>query len=750
MHCFIRRIVFPTLLIAAASFNAGPSAAQETNKAGTQQKPQSADQVPTVRVGAEEVLLDVVVRDKRGRPVTDLKAEEIEVFEDGVKQKVTSFRHVSADLPAVAGGANSNPTGATGAPGGQPKSAQLDPVRQINLVTMVFERLNNEGRLQARDAAQEFLKTELKQNVMIAVFALDQRLAVLQQFTNDRDRLKAAIDRATGAASSQFAAQSEAIARELETMAKAQGSLESAAGNAQSTGAAGIGQAAVQAKLAEVTTNILRQTDDAQREQQGAASVYSLLGLIRGQQRLAGRKTVLYFSEGLKLTPNLVDAFRNAISAANRANVSFYAVDARGLQTARDTTEARESLSAAARANEQQMRSRGGQAVTPEQVKAFDNAESSILKNAQQNLAALAESTGGFLVANTNDLRSPMRRVSSELSSYYEIYYVPTVREYDGRFHETKVKTSRADVALQTRSGYFALPPAESGGPGLRSFELPLLAALNAATLPRDFEFRATALRFESNSGGTHQTLVLEVPMGNLAFRADEERKVYRAHFALLALVKNVEGAIVQKFSKDQPLEGALATLEGIKQRSYLFENNFSLPPGRYTLEAVAQDRAANKLAARRAVIIVPPPKAGVAMSSVVVIKRTSPPDANAKESPGEFGSPLLFSAGRIIPNLGDVILPTPGAQVSFYFVVYPAASGMSLGQPKLTLEFLLDGEVIARAAPPLSAPDAQGRIPYIAAVPMTTFKGGRYELRAVVQQGAQAVEEHAFFTINQ
>src|SRR5690242_4658953 len=193
MHCFIRRIVLPALLIAVATFHSGLSAAQETNKAGTQQNPQSADGAPTVRVGAEEVLLDVVVRDKRGRPVTDLKAEEIEVFEDGVKQKVTSFRHVSADLPAVAGGADSNPTGA---PGGQPKSAQLDPVRQINLVTMVFERLNNEGRLQARDAAQEFLKTELKQNVMIAVFALDQRLAVLQQFTNDRDRLKAAIDRA--------------------------------------------------------------------------------------------------------------------------------------------------------------------------------------------------------------------------------------------------------------------------------------------------------------------------------------------------------------------------------------------------------------------------------------------------------------------------------------------------------------------------------------------------------------------------
>src|SRR5205814_6566689 len=108
-----------------------------------------------------------------------------------------------------------------------------------------------------------------------------------------------------------------------------------------------------------------------------------------------------------------------------------------------------------------------------EQAKAFDNAESAILKNAQVNLATLAESTGGFLIANTNDLRSPMKRVASELSSYYEIYYVPAVREYDGRFHETKVKTSRADAVLQTRNGYFALPPVESAGSGPRGFELP-------------------------------------------------------------------------------------------------------------------------------------------------------------------------------------------------------------------------------------------------------------------------------------
>lgn len=723
------------------------SAQEQTKTAGQEQKPRTSDQGATVRISSEEVLLDIIARDKKGRPINDLKAEEIEVYEDGVKQQINSFRKVEKSGPAMSEKAGAEKSGATpSAPANAPNNA-VDPLRQINLVTMVFERLNNEERLLARDAAREFLKSELRQNVMVAVFALDQRLSVLQQFTNDGAKLNAAVDRATGAASSQFAAQSEAIQRELENMLRAQTNLESASGNAQNTGGAGIGQAAVEAKLAEVTTNTLRMVDDAQREQQGASSVFSLLLLIRGQQRLAGRKTVLYFSEGLQLTPNLVHVFRNAISAANRANVSFYAIDARGLQTARQTDAARESLTAAVKANEQQLRTRGGEAVTREQVRAFDNAESSILKNAQENLAALAESTGGFLVANTNDLRTPMRRVAAELSSYYEISYIPQAREYDGKFRGIAVKTTREDVALQTRNGYFALPPNEGAGPNVLGFEMPMLAALSSTKLPRDFDYRAAAMRFASNTSGasgTQHALIIEAPLANLTLIADQEKKIYRTHFALMALLKNSEGQVVQKFSQDYPLEGPIDRLEALKRGNVVFVRNFWLAPGRYTLETVAHDRETNKISARRAIVIVAPAKQGVAMSSVSVIKRIDPVDPNVKDP----DNPLRFEQGKIIPNLGEAIQPKPGSQVSFFFVVYPAAGASE--KPRLTLEFLLDGEVIARATPELSEPDAQGRISYIASAPMETFKTGRYELRAVVTQGQQAVEEHAFFVVEQ
>src|SRR5215813_6946736 len=116
--------------------------AQEPAKpSGQTQKPRNSDQGATVRIGSEEVLLDIVARDKKGRPITDLKADEIEVYEDGVKQQINSFRKVEkTDLTEGAGASNlsgpsgAQPNNAAGATPGNAPGNTVDPLRQINLV----------------------------------------------------------------------------------------------------------------------------------------------------------------------------------------------------------------------------------------------------------------------------------------------------------------------------------------------------------------------------------------------------------------------------------------------------------------------------------------------------------------------------------------------------------------------------------------------------------------------------------------
>src|SRR5262245_53194698 len=691
----------------------------------------------TIRIASEEVLLDIVVRDKKGRPITDLKEGEIEIFEDGVKQRITSFRHFDrAESTPI----KSSET-TTGPKDPALKSATPDPTRQVNLVTMIFERLNNESRILARQAAMEFLKNELAPNVYITIYALDQRLRVIQHFSNDRERIKAAIEVATGNAASQFVERSEGIRRELETAINTGEKLASMTGNVGAGGPPqGIGQSAVDQKIAEMTLNTLRAEDIAEQQVQGTSAVYSLISLVSGQQQLAGRKTILYFSEGMQIPPNLLDPFRSAISAANRANMTFYTIDARGLGSGTQMDAQRDTLLTAARSSQTQQMSRGGQAITFDQAGIFDTAESSMRKNRQATLGELAESTGGFLFANTNDMRKPMQRIGTELISYYVVSYMPTTREFDGKFRSISVKSLRPDIVVQMRNGYFALPLIE--GSPLMPFELPLLSVLSTKPLPRDIEYRTQIMHFAARLSGMQHLLVVEAPLANLSFKTDAEQKTYSLHVSLMALIKNSEGKVVQKLSQDFPLEGPTARLEALKKGNLVFTRTFSLPPGRYTMETVAQDREANKFSARRSVLVVAPIKPAVSMSSITVIKRIDPVDPNAKDS----DNPMRFAEGKIVPNLGEAIRPTPGAQLSFYFVVYPAAG--SIEKPGLMLEFLLDGEVIARATPELTSPNAQGRIPYIATAPMEKFKAGRYEIRAVVSQGQKADEEHAFFTI--
>jgi hypothetical protein len=99
---------------------------------------------------------------------------------------------------------------------GEGKHVQLDPLRQIRLVTLIYQGLDLTARKMARDASLDLLKSDLPQNVYMAVMVIDHQLEAIQQFTNDRELLKKAVLRATGGDNQNFVGDTDRVEAELQ------------------------------------------------------------------------------------------------------------------------------------------------------------------------------------------------------------------------------------------------------------------------------------------------------------------------------------------------------------------------------------------------------------------------------------------------------------------------------------------------------------------------------------------------------
>jgi len=677
---------------------------------------QSPAGVPTVKANVEEVVLDLVVRDKKGKPITDLKTDELVVSDNGAKQTLTSFR-------LVRGSEAISQTGA---------STKLDPLRQLRLVTLAFESLGDAAqRKSAREAAIDLIKGDQGTNVFYSVVALNTRLLVLQPFTTDKALLTSAIDKVTsGGGAPKLISESEAIQSDLRRLINSNGAvgadqggnLIAAANDLANTapGRTGDNTAAI---LARVMLDMLRM-DAAAASQGTRLSLEALRSLIQGLIPMPGRKSVLYFTAGMMVPPELDVMFNNLVSAANRSNVTFYSVDTRGVMTASQNSEATNELNGAARASANTINRKDGGASKSE-ILALDSAENSGRSNTQLRIRDLAESTGGFLIGETNDLKGPLRKVNEEISSYYEVTYNPGIQNYDGSFRKLAVNSTRKDLVIHARLGYFALPP-EAVATGLQSFELPLLKALSDGKPSGDVEFSADGVILQPKADTTDVSLVIELPLHALQPKVDPTALNPGIHCSLAILVKDAKGEVVDKMTRDRSYN---VTPDQFKGGNLVEKSTISLPPGNYTLDSVVMDRESGKIGMHHGQLTVPAKKPGVALSTLTGIRSYTP---NAKGlDPNE---PFQFQGGLITPTLNTSVKRVEGAALRLFFTVYPDSA--LTAKPTVDVEFLLGGKSLTKVPMPLPAADAQGRIPYVMTIPAAAIPPGVYEILATARQG--------------
>jgi len=696
---------------------------------------QRATGVVSERVTA--VLVDVVVRDRRGQPIKDLTPADFQLTEDGVPQTIGSFTPVFdgaiAPAPDAAPGAPAAPADTPVAVGAAP------PVATTPTVTaLVFDRLTPDARRRAVQAAEAYFGAKEQAPGYVGIFGIDLGLAPYAPFTRDTRVLRQALAKLETRASASFNSPEQRLEKanaDQRAAAASQTAAQATAAGGPGTGAA-IGGSAGEAQLAQMQSNMIRDFDVMERDQQGYSTTNGLFAIIGTLGRLPGRKSLVLFSEGIAIPPAVQRLFVGVIDAANRANVSIYTMDAAGLRAESEQAKIRDEVNRAAGAGGGILSTNSGGALS----KDFEKNEDVLRQDPHTGLGELAQDTGGQLFENTNNLRQGFDRIESDLRNYYLLGYTPSNEAFDGKFRTIDVKVKRPGVVVAARKGYFALR--NTSGVPVNEWEAPALAAFEQKPLPNAFPMRAGALLFPERDRPGLVAVVADMKTAPFTFQPSSDGKTYASDFAVLTRFLDDRNDMVRKVSQHYEVNGPVGDIDRAKQGEVIFYREPELAPGVYTMETIAYDTLSGKSSVRLSTVEVPKvdPNA-LRMSSVVLVKRSE----RVPEKDRRRDNPLLVNDLVLYPNLGEPVSKA-AKEVGFYFVVYPAA-GKPV--PECVLE-LLDGNgaAVGRLPLPLGRPDASGRIQQAGRLPLDALAPGTYDLRVAVTQGSEQVSRSTVLRI--
>jgi len=683
--------------------------AQTAPQAPTQPEAQRAP--GTFRASATAVVLDVVVRDGRNRPVVDLGFRDFEIYEDGVRQALGSFSAPAATIDQPP------PVEAAGAPAAAlPANTAVDAgqaghtSREPSVMAFLFDRLTLEGRKPAVDAVRRYVGEGAQTSHIIGVLDVDSGLAMLQPFTRDAEAVRESLKKIRATRPGRSDAMGVTDLR---------GPMEQGLAGGPTGGRPAD-------DLTIAVEGLLESTVELEAGATGRQSLDALAAVIAGLGRAPGRKSLVIFSEGIGPTAAILDGL---IDQANRANVAMYTVDVAGLRTVSHTFLAGRYSAAYTGDGKEDA---AGTVRAPDAVAAFAKGGSDV------PLRMLARETGGQFIGDTNDLSRAFVRLEEDLRSYYTLTYASPRVDADWKFHRIEVKVKRPGLTARSRSGYMSVPSTTGTLPVL-AYEAPALARLDARPVPNELPAMARAFVFPVSSHTARVPVMVSLTSGALDYARDEAAGTFTAEAIVLIRLRDAHGFVVHKASEKYTMTGPLANLEESRRRELLFYRQPRLTPGVYTLEAIAQDARTGKSGVRISTLEVPAATPGsLRIGTPFLVQRAEPAPLDR-----DVNNPLYFGNVLLYPNLGQP-LASGARELTFGFSVY-AGPGASADA---SVEVLRSGQPLASAPISLGAADAQGRINQLSTLALDPLAPGAYELRVTVKAGGQQVTRGVRFAV--
>lgn len=664
-----------------------------------------------IQVSVDEVSLNLVVRDRKDKPVSDLKPEDLAVTDGGARVNFSNFHFVSGQTEGD------------------------------HLLAFVFDRMDSAAARSAREIAGKIIKGIPQGGFSFCVLRPEGRLRLYQDFTQDRSATIQAIGFATEPVKP-GSSTSNADAPEKRLIAVVRSGADES----------GVRISAVLREKSQVLLASLQESQRVLQEQHAQPALAGLLALVRAEIRLPGRKTVVFVAQGLQTDSGTGEMLRSIIGAANRAGVSIYAVDANALNdqvtanlmatTAMGNAMANRAISPAPALSGPvapgQFTDPSPAGMLRSEGEQFSRFESGTLASGKGPMADLAEATGGAYINAGDGLSKPLRRMVEDMTTYYEASYVPPIENFDGQFRAVTVKPKRGGLKIQSRLGYFALPSDSKSV--ARPFEAPLMKLFAEPQLPSDIKFRAQVLRLGDLSDGDENLVVVQVPIAELATRDDPNTNLYSLHVSVVAQVKDKSGTVIEHFSEDVPRHGALDAKEAARSEFIAMQRHFIAEPGEYTLEVAVLDQGGAKGGAQRINFEIPPDIPGPSLSDIALVQRIEP--TVGQPDPEE---PMRYGDGKVIPTLATQI-PHGARELSFFFMVHPDPA--SSEPVRLEMEMMRGGESIAQMPLQFRKTIGPATVPYVASIQSASLPGGDYEVVERLTQGGKTVARTLPFRI--
>ena len=566
-HRLILALVFP---LAGASLGFAPVQAPGDPRG---QPVQSTEKGPAsqgaIKAEASLVLVDAVVTDRKKHYLQDLGPKDFHVFEDGVEQSIVSFSR-EADIKPDAPG-------------------------HERYVVLFFDDSSpgSAHQLEERQAAARFVEKTASPNRMIAVVDFRRGLHVVQNFTANAELLNEAIKSPQFSTIRPVRADSPGI----ETSPSAVGPT---------------GSQALESWGGEKEENL-----DARD------LLLAIRGIANILSSVPGRKAMILFSTGWKVSDEPEGDFRAALDALNKANVAVYPVSARGLEASAGNAPGSRGLSATG---------------MPGSISLND-----------QDLRSIATSTGGFPIVSQNDLTSGMQRISADLDAGYILGYVPSNPAHDGRYHKISVKLNRAGTEVRARDGYF---DGKSPDPLMGKPEGTTLEARATSTQAGDIPITLSAPYFYVRPGVAVVNLALSIPASSLEF--DKQKGAFHSRVDIVGIAYRQDGSIAARFSDTVNLDYDKHEAQQIARTRFDFQKCFKVAPGDYVLR-VALSAGGQKFGKYVLPLVVDPfsgtefTLAGPALGEKIVM--LTPQVADMDESLLENTKPLIANGEEVVPS---------------------------------------------------------------------------------------------------